>query len=227
MPQPYLPNFKHKKYAISMHSIYRRPQFEAAIGRSIALWSHVDSQVGQLFALLIGVESEATHRVYLLLRRWSNQRQSLEEAARGSLSGDPHNVFLALMAEYSILERQRNDLSHGVFGACPDDETFLFMIKIEDHVLWRTDNLEKVEDGAFKPVNRDDLEKCLWVYRLSDFERMHEQMGRLLQGMSHFNAYLTNPKYAGPNALFHRLLSSAHIQRHISLLKQTTNQNDS
>jgi hypothetical protein len=121
-----------------MHSIYQRPQFEAAIGRSIALWSHVDSQVGQLFALLIGVESEATHRVYLLLRRWSNQRQSLEEAAKGSLSGDQHNVFLALMAEYSILEQQRNDLGHGVFGVCPDDETFLFMIKIEDHVLWRT-----------------------------------------------------------------------------------------
>ena len=151
MPQPYLPTFKHKRYQIGFESLNERPQFAELIGRCIALWSYVDNELGGLFGILLRTNSDAAQRVFLVLRRWFNQRQALDAAAEGVLVGDERLLFRALMVEYGSLESQRNDLCHGCFGICPDDETLLFMIKIEHHVVWQADILPKHLRGDIPP----------------------------------------------------------------------------
>jgi len=218
MPQPYLPVFQDKRYSIGLASIDDRPQFEAALGRIVAIWSHVDNQLGGLFGWLIGTESPASHRVFLVLRRWSNQRQAFDAAALGTLQGDALSVYRALMVEYGSLEGQRNDLAHGCFGLCPDDESLLFMIKVEDHVLWQADILPKLDAGTFQGHPHQGLREKLWVYRMPDLDRLHADMKRLLWDMFHFNGYVRQPKHAGPNAEFQRLLKQPHIQQRIAAL---------
>jgi hypothetical protein len=179
MPNPYLPYFHDKRYSLG----FDRPKFEAAIGRCIAIWSYVDEALGSLFGILLGTESNAAHRVFLILRRWTNQRPALDTAAEGVLSGDELTAYRALMVEYGSLESQRNDLGHGCFGICPDDEDLLFMIKVENHVVWMADVLPKLDSGAVVPDPHQGLREKLWVYRLADFERLHSHMTRLWWNM--------------------------------------------
>ena len=69
------------------------------------------------------------------LRRWSNQRQALDVAAQAALTGEPLKTYGALVLRYNALEAERNDLGHGCFGVCPDDQDLLFMIKVEHHIV--------------------------------------------------------------------------------------------
>jgi hypothetical protein len=164
MPYPYLPTFKDKRYDIGFDKIAERPKLEGAVGRCIALWSYVDNELGGLFGILLKTDSDAAQRVFLVLRRWSHQRDALKAAAEGTLSGDEMATFEALMVEYRSLESQRNDLSHGCFGICPDDDDLLFMIKVEHHIIWQADVLPKLVAGTTGPDSHQGLKEKLMVY---------------------------------------------------------------
>jgi hypothetical protein len=68
MPNPYLPYFHDKRYSLGFDALNSRPKFEAAIGRCIGIWSYVDEALGSLFGILLGTESIAAHKVFLILR---------------------------------------------------------------------------------------------------------------------------------------------------------------
>jgi hypothetical protein len=213
MPQPYLPTFKDKLYTIGFECIKARPRFEAAIGRCIAIWAYVDNELGGLFGILLKNESDAAHRVFLVLRRWSNQRQALDAAANTMLSGDTIATYKALMVEYGSLESQRNDLGHACFGICPDDDDLLFMIKVEHHVVWQADILPKLDAGTCSSDPHQGLKENMYAYRMADLERLYSQMTQLWWDFFYFNGYLRHPENSECFAKFQQLFSSPRIQQ--------------
>jgi hypothetical protein len=88
MPQPYLPTISNKRYSVGFQALKERPAFAEIIGRCVSIWSYVDNEIGGLFGILLGTESEAAHRVFLVLRRLAHQQEALNAAAEGKLSGD-------------------------------------------------------------------------------------------------------------------------------------------
>lgn len=132
--QPFLPSFSHLQYAVGALVLNDRPELTAAIGRCIAIWAQADSEMGNLFGILLGTNSEAALEVFLTLRRSANQRDALKAAARFSLTDDEHEFFEAMMVVYGSLESQRNALAHGCFGVAANDPTVLLWIDIRDHV---------------------------------------------------------------------------------------------
>src|SRR5262249_25974674 len=149
-------------------AIKERPAFAEMIGHCISIWSYVDNEIGGLFGILLGTESEATHRVFLVLRRWSNQKDALNAAAEARLSGDEMNLYQALISDYKSLESQRNVLAHSCFGICPDDDSLLFVIKVEHHVLWQADMLPKHMKGMIPADAHEGLKQEMFVYRLPE-----------------------------------------------------------
>jgi len=167
MPQPFLPTFTNKRYSVGPNWINQRPKLAAAITHCISIWSYVDNELGGLFGILLGTESMAAYRVFLVLRRWSNQRKTLDAAAEGVLKGDETSTYRALIVEYGSLEQQRNELGHGCFGICPEDEDLLFVINVEHHVLWQADVIPKLAAGVAVRPHQGLVEK-MYVYRLAD-----------------------------------------------------------
>jgi hypothetical protein len=218
MPQPFLPAFQDRRYDIGFQSLEARPQFEAAIGRCITLWSYVDNELGGLFGVLLGTETQAAHRVFLILRRWSNQRQALDAAAESALTGNELSTYKALMVEYGSLETQRNDLAHGCFGICPDDEDMLFMVKVEHHVLWQATIIPQLSAGMHVGHPHQGLRERMWVYRMADLDRLHAQMKQLWWDMFYFNGYLRERENPGRIAEFQNLHTSPRIQQRITAL---------
>jgi hypothetical protein len=210
MPQPYLPYFSDKRYSVGFEALKQRPAIASAIGNCISIWSYVDNEVGGLFGILLGVDSEAIYRVFVILRRWQNQRDALNAAAKGKLSGDENTVYERLITAYGSLEKQRNKLGHALFGICPDDETLLFTISLEDHVLWQAEILPKLASGNIPDDTHEGLKQSMYVYTLSELEALHGEMERLWFDFFYFNGYLRDPQNSFRIAEFRRLLESRH-----------------
>jgi hypothetical protein len=205
--QPYLPYFKDKRYSIGFQALNERPELAAAVGKCLATWSWVDNELGGLFGILLGTETEAAHRVFLTLRRWSNQRQALDVAAQAALTGDPLKTYGALVLRYNALEAERNDLGHGCFGICPDDQDLLFMIKVEHHIVWQADIIPKLAAGTAGDPH-EGLKQKLYVYRLRDLTRLHSKMERMWWDMFYFNGYLRDPQEPRRIAEFRKVFDS-------------------
>jgi hypothetical protein len=225
MPQPFLPTFQDKRYSVGFEALKERPKFATIIGQCVALWSYVDNEVGGLFGILFGTESDAAYSVFLTLRRWSNQRKTLDAAAQAKLSGDELATYEALIVEYGSLESQRNDLGHGCFGNCPDDEDLLFMIKLEQHITYQADVLPRFGTPRYRPNLHQGLKENLYVYRMADLERLHSQMEQLWWDLFYFNGYLRDPKTPGRVAEFRKLFDAPRTQQRIAALREKKSQN--
>jgi len=212
-PQPYLPTFEGKRYSVGFEAIKERPAFAEMIGKCIAIWSYVDNEIGNLFGILLKTDSDAAHRVFVVLRRWSNQREVLDAAVLGKLSGDELHTYNALIKEYGSLEAQRNRLGHGCFGICPDDPDLLFVIKVEHHILWQADILPKHQKGIIPADSHEGLKKQMYVYKMADLQKLYQQMEQLWWDMFYFNGYLREPANAGRQKEFKKLFESDRIQQ--------------
>lgn len=179
---------------MGFEALKERPAFAEKIGHCIGIWSYVDNELGGLFGILITSDSEAAHRVFLVLRRWSHQQEALNAAAEARLSGDEMATYRALITEYRALEVQRNDLAHGCFGICPDDEDLLFIINVEHHVRWQADILPKHLKGIIPIDSHQGLKEKMHVYRKRDLIELYEKMTHLWWDMFYFNGYLRETK---------------------------------
>ena len=216
--QPFLPTFSARNYAIGALILKDHPEFCAAIGKCIALWTNVDNEMGNLFSLLLGTQSDAALELFLCLRRSSNQREALEIAAKFTLSGQELIVFKALIKVYKSLEAQRNDLAHGCFGVCPDDSSLLFWIDVKHHVHFQTETLLKESNGEFTEDRHRRLKENLFVYRHTDLQTLYEDMEQFWWSIFYFNGYIREPSNAGRAAEFQRVCIFPQVQREIDRL---------
>jgi hypothetical protein len=203
--QPYLPHFADKQYAVGFDALKSRPAFAEKIGECMGLWSYVDNELGGLFGILIGSDSPSAHRVFLVLRRWSHQREALNAAAEGRLSGAELETFHALLDEYRNLEAQRNDLAHGCFGICEQDDDLLFVINVEHHVTWQADIIPKHLKGLIPADSHQGLKEKMYFYRMRDLESLHGAMTQLWWDMFDFNGYLRGIASPHSHAVFQRI----------------------
>lgn len=174
--QPYLPNFQHLNYSVGALVLKDRPELCAAIGRCIAIWSHVDNDMGMIFASMVGIESDVALEVFLSLRRSNNQREALNTAAKFKLKADDFSAFQATLSVYSSLEAQRNSLAHGCFGTSPDDPTVLFWIDVKDNVHFIAEVISKESRGEIAEDRHSRLKQNMFVYRLSDLDSLYSEM---------------------------------------------------
>lgn len=214
--QKYLPHFSHLRYEIGALMLKERPEFCGAIGKCIGFWSFVDNEIGNLFSLVLGTESEAELAVFLSLRRSHAQIKTTSIAAMHALVDPELKACEALLKRYAELEAERNDLAHGCYGICPDDEGVLFWIGVDDHVHFQTDVLSKESKGKFDADRHARLKKKLYVYRQSDFDRLYEDMEEFWWAIFYFNGYLRDRKSPGRLAEFQNICAFPQIALAIS-----------
>jgi hypothetical protein len=216
--QLYLPAFSKSNYAIGALTLKDRPDFCMAIGKCIAVWTYVDNEMGNLFSLLLGTESDAALEVFLSLRQFRHQREALEAAAKHSLSGHDLTAFQALTSVYCSLDSQRNDLAHGCFGICPDDPSLLLWIDVKHHVHFQTETLSKEARGHFSEDRHARLKENLYVYRKQDLENLYAEMEEFWWAVFYLNGYLREPTNSGRIAEFRKLCTFPKIKQEISRL---------
>jgi hypothetical protein len=214
--QRYLPTFAHLNYSVGALVLKENPQLSAAVGQCIAIWSYVDNEMGNLFGLLLGTESDAALEVFLSLRQLRTQLNTFRAAAKHRLEGKELLAFNAMLHVYGSLEAERNDLAHGCFGICPKDPTILFWISAKDHVWFQTEALSKESRGEIAEDRHTRLKENMYVYRLSDLEGVYKKMEEFWWATFYFNGYLRDPNSAGRGEEFRRLCSFPQIHQAMS-----------
>lgn len=191
--QPYLPNFAHLDYAVGADVLSNHDHLCAAIGKCIALWSGVENEVGNLFGILMGVNSAATLELFLLLRRTSNQIEALTTMSKHALSDKDQKLFDILIKKYKSLESERNSLAHGCFGVASNDPDALLWISIKDHVHFQTDILSKMATGASIDDPHQRLRENMYVYKTTDLQSLYSEMQNFWRVIKDYNSYLRFP----------------------------------
>lgn len=197
--QPFLPTYAHLDYVVGALTLKDRPEFSSAIGRCIALWSYADNEMGNLFGILLGTQSDAALEVFLTLRRSSSQIEALKSAAKFKLANEELQTFNAILARYTSLEKQRSSLAHGCFGVCSDPSILLY-IELKHHVHFQTEALSK---NLADP--HEKLKAKLCVYRLTDLQALYDEMEQFWNASRHFNGYLRDPTNSAQISEFKRL----------------------
>ena len=191
--QPYLPNFAHLDYAVGADVLSNHDHLCAAIGKCIALWSGVENEVGNLFGILMGVNSAATLELFSLLRRTSNQIEALTTMSKHALSDKDQELFDILIKKYKSLESERNSLAHGCFGVASNDPDALLWISIKDHVHFQTDILSKMATGASIDNPHQRLRENMYVYKTTDLQSLYSEMQNFWRAIKDYNFYLRFP----------------------------------
>jgi hypothetical protein len=194
--QPYLPVYQDRPYVVGAFVLKNRDDLAAPIGKIMSLWSQVDNEMGNLFSLLLGTESEAALAVFLTLRRASNQREALAEAAKYKLADDDLLTFEALSKVYGSIEKERNTLAHGCFGICETDPDLLFCIDPKDHVHFIVETLSSEARGNISKDRHARLKENMYVYRKADLHKMYQDMESFWWAAFYFNGYLRRPAEA-------------------------------
>lgn len=226
--QPFLPTYEEKPYSVGYFSLDSKPEFAKLIGLCIGVWSYVDNEIGTMFGLLLGMQSQAALEVFLSLRRASNQRDALSAAAKHRLDGETKLAFDAVMILYKSLESQRNDLAHGCFGTIENIDDALLWIKIEHHVHFMADAITTEGRGMFRADRHELLKRNMFVYKLKDIEQLYSDMKECWNAAFNFNGWLRHstssvfPQIG--SQMFAQLCALPQIRREMDRLRE--NQED-
>jgi hypothetical protein len=186
--QPYLPAFAKCGYSIGAGAINVRPEFVAAIGRCVAFWSFVEHQLAVLLGVVLKAENEAAIAVFAKLRRSSNQKETVEVAARIALDQQTQRLLSAILAVYRSVEAQQNDIVHGCWGVIGDRADLATWVAAEHHSVWNTKVLTSEDKGIH--VGHEDLRGRLFVYTLKDLDEIFLSMSELWTILFDFVGYV-------------------------------------
>ena len=89
------------------------------IGCCLASWADVQVQLSTLLSVLLKSHSDAAFAVYLTLRTARERVEMIEAAAKVTLIGRDLELFEAMILALKSVEKERNDLAHGIFGYYP------------------------------------------------------------------------------------------------------------
>ena len=209
--QPYLPAFQNLNYAIGASTVRSRNDLMAHVGRCVALWSHVDEQVGVLFGVLMGAGTVVALEVFLTLRASGKQVEALQAAAQQHLNAEESKVFGALLSRYRRLEKERNALAHGVFGIFEQDSSLLCWIEQKHHVQFITAVLPALTKGIAGSEPHKMLKEHLFVYRDTDLAQIYEEMDEFYWAIFNLNCYLRDSTSAAGATCYGKLKALSWI----------------
>jgi hypothetical protein len=221
--QPFLPTYDGSRYLVAHTALDSKPEFAKLVGLCIGIWSHVDNEMGTMFGLLLGLQSQAALEVFLSLRRASNQRDALSAVAKHRISDESKLAFDAILIVYKSLESQRNDLAHGCFGYLSKIDDALLWIKIEHYVHFLADSLSTESRGEFRSDRNELLKKNMFVYRRRDIEHLYSEMKKCWEAAFNFNCWLQHStSLVAPEIgvqMFARLCALPQIRREMDRLR--------
>lgn len=201
--QPFHPTYAGTPTSMASSMIEQMPQLAQIIGRITVNWSGVDLQMSLLLGSLLGVENEAAVAVFVSLRNHRVQRDALSAAAETCLSADLKRGFDALMAIHSRLDKQRNEVVHGVWGKAEKTPDNLIWCSLQDHANMLIRDYHHFRPGMTSALDRAyEITKDCSVVRYRDLEDLNASILLLAEATGNLHAHMRyRSEPAGQNAL--------------------------
>ena len=201
--QPFHPTYKNTPTSMASFVIEELPKLAELVGRITINWSGVDLQMSLLLGSLVGVENEASIAVFLSLKNHRSQREALCATADQCLEQDVKNYFDLIIAIHKRLDKQRNDVVHGVWGKAEKTPDGIIWSSLQNHANMLINDYHTFRPGKAPDVDRAyEISKDYFVVKYSDLEELNEWIILLAEAIGHFHGYLRyKGRIQGDNAL--------------------------
>lgn len=169
------------------------PRLATIVGQITVNWSGVDLQLALLLGSLLGVENEASVAVFISLRNHRAQRDALQAAAEKCLSTDLKEGFDALLAGHSRLDKQRNEVVHGLWGRAEKTPDDLIWCSLQDHANMLIRDYQALRPGAPSKAGYDrtgSITRDCFVVRYKDLEELNREVRLLAEAACSFHVHL-------------------------------------
>jgi len=186
--QPYLPTFKKYKVNIGIEAIELLPEISMVVARIISNWTLVETQLSRFLSICLGANTEPSVALYLSLKNSRAKKDALEAVVSLTLQQQDQELFYATMRWKEAVEKSRNDIAHGVFGASLQTRDHLFWISTGDYAIHSVAVQSQIQKGT----NAQGLYKRLFVFEIGSLERIAREIESLFHFLGFFGGYLTS-----------------------------------
>ena len=161
-----------------------RPASPLAHDQEVAAFVAGLADVGILWGL-IGVENEAAVAVFLSLRNHRAQRDALSAAAEKCLDYELKRGFDALISIHKRLDKQRNDVVHGVWGTAEKTPDGIVWSSLQEHANMLIRDYHNFSPGNQSPEydRAQEITKDLFVVQHRDLEKLNQEIILLAQAI--------------------------------------------
>jgi hypothetical protein len=199
--QPFQPTYKDTPTTMGSDLIEQLPEVASWVGRVAINWSGVEIQLALTLGSLLGVNSDAGVAVFLSLRNHRAQRDALTAAAQKTLNDKDQELFGAILYVHSELDKQRNDVIHGVWGRSEETPDGIIWSSLQDHSNMLINSYHRESSLPSCEEVTTNITKDYFVVRYRDLETLNSEIKALSHAIGHFHSYLRyRNQVAGQNA---------------------------
>lgn len=188
--QPFLPTYKNAPATMGSELIEQLSEVAQWVGRIAINWSGVELQLALTLGSMLGVESEAAVAVFLSLRNHRAQRDALKAAGRKTLNDDDWRVFEAILDVHSELDKQRNDVVHGVWGRSEKTPDGIIWSSLQDHANMVITAYHRESGHPSYEEVTTHMTKDYFVVRYRVLEELNDAIRALARAAGNFHGYL-------------------------------------
>jgi hypothetical protein len=219
--QPFLPTHRGKDTAVGLGVLENNPTLAALVGRCAFAWTWVDLHLALAMGSLLGVDNKASVAVFASLRNSRAQRDALKAAANTVLKGEMSEVFAAILNIHSTLDKARNDIVHGVWGASTKLQYAAIWTSLQDMATqtiesYHQENLPRDPEEVVIRMVRD-----YFVYPLADIEKTVSEIQALAGLIANFHVqHRYHGRPAAEEAL-RQLCSESLLQKEMERMRSS------
>jgi hypothetical protein len=150
------------------------------VAEIIAFWSEIELHRGRYLGALLGDNLDAGIAMYLAITSAATRRSVLDAASKTRLNEPEYDLFCRAMKTARVVENERNDFAHGMWGYSDDISDGLLLVdydaRLED--MLKVDRLyEQMRSGVIRWPSADirlDHSK-IKVHRQADLRRSRDR----------------------------------------------------
>lgn len=178
------------------------------------MWSDVELQVALSLGAMLKTNCDAAVALFLAIKSSRTQREALTTIAKILLARDALEAFEALMTAYSSLEKQRNSLAHGVFGASSAFPDALLWSSLQDHANFLINVYAAEYKGTPLADPHKKLREDMYIYKSQDLKDLLQDLTELQKAASLFHLS-QQPREPSPSVRYLTEMKALRIIRQV------------
>lgn len=185
--RPLTQSYKNTKVSFGPGFLERRPICAALIGRCVGLWSEVEAISARLLSIILGADTVPVVAMFITIKSSRTQGDVLTAAAATVLEPKDYNLLSAIMLIKGELEKERNNLAHGLFGGAHAINRGVAWISTSDFA----EHGAKIASSSFSErESLNFIRTRTYVYEPEDLEHLAQEIEFLHGTIRDFSGYL-------------------------------------
>jgi hypothetical protein len=198
-------------------SIEERPECAVIIARCVSLWSYIEADLALLLSAVLRIGTGPAVAMFLAIQSGRTQLDVLTAAAKIELTASDYELFDAIMNVRHAVEKERNNLAHGLIG-----ESMI----VKEGILWisqrdLTEHTARVWYEGLDPVDSSITKAHTFVYEPEDLETIAQNMEWLHQVIGVFRGYISSENAQWRAARYHQLCADPRIAKELSRMRRS------